>query len=460
MSSLLDEKLKKFKKDKFFNLMYSIIELDYLADHHFYEPILNEIELLVEESPWLLNEADSEGYTPLMMALEKKHNLLVEQWVGSTEKLNQESLDGKRALDLAIKSQNKNWIQWLVENGCEVLPRHLENSQEEIRDFLSNKDKEGAYPFISFLRSRNIFFKKDNLFFRLDENILNLENFSQLVVSLGGGRGLIKFLDEWCSANKRIDWGAIWVIKNFLKISSDQNLLIHVLKKGNFSSYLEDFCLKDQRVLFNLVNDAPRDCFKKWIKKATPKDIVYLLAELNRDLTILSPILKEDIHPYHFDDLSSMKDVYDSLLLGQWYKDSRDYKLNPRVEFLALDDCLVGDLIIKIPKKASTLLVWGRRMNNCVADYAKKTAKGRTQVVGIFSKGRLKYNVEIKNKRIAQVEAPKGQKVLDKDLVLIEDFLKDKSIILTPGIGSEQYFDYLIILCVFIMVVCCSIFFF
>ena len=72
-----------------------------------------------------------------------------------------------------------------------------------------------------------------------------------------------------------------------------------------------------------------------------------------------------------------------------------------------------------------------------------------------FIKNKLKYNIEIKNGKILQMEAPKGEEVSLLHRKRIEEFLMEKGILKSGKIKSpySQEKDYLLIFIILLLVV-------
>jgi hypothetical protein len=182
-----------------------------------------------------------------------------------------------------------------------------------------------------------------------------------------------------------------------------------------------------------LSNRIKREDYRKFVKKVNRNVIIKYLKDfrMNYDFYLVDSISQLKLNP---DieiprNLTNIQEVHDHISLLYRRSKTEDFDLKPSEEVLALDGVSVEDLEIVVPKTNHELLDWGSRMNNCIGSYGNQFKFGSCILFGIKKNGELTYNIEIRNKNIAQFRGKRNSEPDNEDRLKITKFLLEENII-------------------------------
>lgn len=95
-------------------------------------------------------------------------------------------------------------------------------------------------------------------------------------------------------------------------------------------------------------------------------------------------------------------------------------------------------LTISTPKDYSTLVYMGTLMNNCISTYRERILANQSYILGIHSKNKLIYCVEISKRKIVSMKGFRNQTLDAQNTKEIEELLLKNKIITTTKINQES----------------------
>lgn len=90
-------------------------------------------------------------------------------------------------------------------------------------------------------------------------------------------------------------------------------------------------------------------------------------------------------------NVKNFNDLHQEFLKLKEIEGISNYPLNPREDFLLLDNKIINvndmDMVVKIPKERKDLIIFGQLFRNCVGrieNYAQRMSLGQSTILGIF----------------------------------------------------------------------------
>ncbi len=110
---------------------------------------------------------------------------------------------------------------------------------------------------------------------------------------------------------------------------------------------------------------------------------------------------------------------------------SENFKLPVSKKLAGIDNKMIDDFRLYVPKEAIELSNYGNLLGNCLGGYSRQVASRLTQILTVFQKDELKYAISLNNGKIGQFRGKFNCLPEENDKNKILGFLKENSIIST-----------------------------
>lgn len=136
----------------------------------------------------------------------------------------------------------------------------------------------------------------------------------------------------------------------------------------------------------------------------------------------------EELHDYFSELISNIKNP--------------TIKFTYKEKYMAVDNAVVDDMTIVLPKDSKELKNWGKQMHNCVGGYDNKIESETSLILGVLKNNDLTYNIEIRFGNIHQFFAACNKPADENDKDKIIAFLEENKIITTKTVRMADLNHY------------------
>ena len=125
----------------------------------------------------------------------------------------------------------------------------------------------------------------------------------------------------------------------------------------------------------------------------------------------------------------SLQEIHDDFARQSRRLATQEYFFDLDEKVLNLDDAGFENYKIVVPKSNYKLIEFGEQLSNCIASYANYMKTKYCLLLGIEKDGILTYNLEIRNKNIAQFVGKHNARPPKEEIEKVRRFLVDKKVI-------------------------------
>lgn len=190
-------------------------------------------------------------------------------------------------------------------------------------------------------------------------------------------------------------------IYNLIKISSFKTLSVKQSREKN-KIFNEIFSIYSQKNFKTLIQKSNISEFKE-----SNPSYTYLWSHYNF-------IIKHKLQEIRYSNINTLKKLETQMATIVSFHQQHNMKIDYPSAINKLDKTIIYKTFeIQVPNNSLTLVKWGQQLNNCLKDInaSSHLHNGKSIILAIYTTKKIKFLIEIKNKKITQFKGYKNQEV-------------------------------------------------